>query len=530
MATALPAYESQLPALLTQLLGNKTTTSGSANTNPLEQVFAQALQGGAAGVPEMKALIESVFREGAGKVPELTAAFANATGSRTTGNSGLSLALGDLNRQLSTTAANAVLQNQQANRQIATNAAGGIANATKTTTAATKPAVNPLLLTLGGSALNMADKKGLFKNIFGGDVKDTTGGNAVNMLNTGPAETAVATPEFGDIPSSQAAGVSEALAGLNDLGGEFNGAGLEGAGDLGVGVDWGGGWNTGSFTDTIDSNAVDLTDVFGLKNGGAVNMANGGTPGAVIRNKNNLGSNEKAAPLINALNSQPVTDVVPRMKPQQRPMSPDPLDSSETGGVGVTDASNTNGVVDANPAAIGSLAASAIGIANPALGLALGLTNSALNDGKSVSMSPVSNLVQALISLLAPVASSTSNSPPDGLTGTIGNVDADAPSVSTSTSGVDAEGDAAAGPGSSSSSGGEGGVGGGSGAASSSAGDSSGPSYLNGGPISGPGTGTSDSIKANVSNGEYIFPADVVRFYGTKRLDAMKDAMHRPTA
>jgi hypothetical protein len=45
--------------------------------------------------------------------------------------------------------------------------------------------------------------------------------------------------------------------------------------------------------------------------------------------------------------------------------------------------------------------------------------------------------------------------------------------------------------------------------------------YEEGGPIEGPGTGTSDSITAKVSNGEYIIPADVAQYLGTKFLDGL---------
>ncbi|MFI5769658.1 phage tail tape measure protein [Streptomyces sp. NPDC051658] len=45
--------------------------------------------------------------------------------------------------------------------------------------------------------------------------------------------------------------------------------------------------------------------------------------------------------------------------------------------------------------------------------------------------------------------------------------------------------------------------------------------YPFGGPISGPGTGTSDSIPALVSNGEYIVKADAVRKYGVSMLDRL---------
>jgi lambda family phage tail tape measure protein len=45
--------------------------------------------------------------------------------------------------------------------------------------------------------------------------------------------------------------------------------------------------------------------------------------------------------------------------------------------------------------------------------------------------------------------------------------------------------------------------------------------YATGGLISGPGSGTSDSIIARLSNGEYVLTADAVRTYGTGILDQM---------
>ena len=45
--------------------------------------------------------------------------------------------------------------------------------------------------------------------------------------------------------------------------------------------------------------------------------------------------------------------------------------------------------------------------------------------------------------------------------------------------------------------------------------------YADGGQIAGPGTGTSDSILARVSNGEYIMRAASVERYGTGFMDAI---------
>lgn len=58
-----------------------------------------------------------------------------------------------------------------------------------------------------------------------------------------------------------------------------------------------------------------------------------------------------------------------------------------------------------------------------------------------------------------------------------------------------------------------------------------------GGRLTGPGTGTSDSIQAintstgepiRLSNGEYILPADTVRKVGKKALDELVDKTHKP--
>jgi len=46
--------------------------------------------------------------------------------------------------------------------------------------------------------------------------------------------------------------------------------------------------------------------------------------------------------------------------------------------------------------------------------------------------------------------------------------------------------------------------------------------------VSGNGTGTSDSIKARLSNGEYVLPADTVKAVGVQTLDALRAATHTP--
>ena len=55
------------------------------------------------------------------------------------------------------------------------------------------------------------------------------------------------------------------------------------------------------------------------------------------------------------------------------------------------------------------------------------------------------------------------------------------------------------------------------------------PQYLaDGGKVNGPGTATSDSIKARLSKGEYVLPADTVQAVGVNTLDALRNATHTP--
>lgn len=52
--------------------------------------------------------------------------------------------------------------------------------------------------------------------------------------------------------------------------------------------------------------------------------------------------------------------------------------------------------------------------------------------------------------------------------------------------------------------------------------------YREGGQVRGPGTGTSDSIPAMLSDGEFVMPADTVRKVGARRLRDLIDATHTP--
>lgn len=67
------------------------------------------------------------------------------------------------------------------------------------------------------------------------------------------------------------------------------------------------------------------------------------------------------------------------------------------------------------------------------------------------------------------------------------------------------------------------------GVGASGAGEASdGLGFANGGEVDGPGTGTSDSIIARLSDGEYVIPADVVDTVGVEFFDALRAAIHQP--
>lgn len=198
---------------------SSATTTTSAELAPLIAAFTQA-QGGM-NPEQLTALITSIFTEGARAVPELTTQFANSSGSRVSGNSGLNLALGDLNKNLSSQAVQALLGYNQASQQTAANTAAQIAANTRQTqqtgqqtqqTANTtqqqqqqvgttsnqqtqqqqqRSGIDPKMASLvgaGGTALNWLDKKGVFDGIF------NRGSGSVGGIGTGTLPSASSMP------------------------------------------------------------------------------------------------------------------------------------------------------------------------------------------------------------------------------------------------------------------------------------------------------------------------------------------------
>lgn len=252
MALAEKTFDSNaLPQLLQSLFGTKTTTktggssstsSSSANTAPLQQVFDSASKPMDQQLYDN--LIASVFQKAAGQVPTLTAALANATGSRSSNNSPLALALNEQNNMAAKDAVTAILSQQNTQQQIAGNAAAQIAGATKSETKTIAPstetkkagsAVNPLATTALGFLLNQADKKGLFGKI--GDMF-TTAGPASNFPVSAPSfGTSLGGPttSFAAPASLMDSGVGGGMSLAGEFGGQSIGdfSSMFGGGDLG---------------------------------------------------------------------------------------------------------------------------------------------------------------------------------------------------------------------------------------------------------------------------------------------------------
>ena len=533
MATEIQ-YQSQLPQLLSQLLGSKQTTSSTsnANTTPLEQLFTSAMGASQAGVPEMQQLIASIFQEGATKVPELSQAFANATGARTTGNSSLALSLGDLNRKLSTDAAVAILNNQNTNRQTAGQAASGIAQATRgnSQTQTTKAGVNPLLLALGGSAINKLDKmKGL-------DWLKSS--NAASVM--APVFDGVSTPVDAIIPDAFPE-FSQPFADFGGLDASMFGDGISDGLNFDLGFDAFpefsqpfadfGTLDASMFGDGM-SDGLNFDEFFA--DGGMVGRrgmmrprgyADGGAVTPQQRNRNYLGTPTRQLPQVRASNFS-------QARRQQRAPGTNAVDNSEFSGAGpATSVPGTVGTVAENEAAILGFVTAMMA---PLIGIpGLATLANTVTGGKSLPSMALSNLlsVTGVTNNSAGNGGMSNNAAPTTATVSVGegfadDADVDAPSapgtvgsVSESIGPSDGSG---TGPGGSSASGS--GVGADGSATSGADGDSgvgSTGAYANGGKVRGPGTGTSDSIPARLSAGEYVIPADVVRRIGTDTLDRL---------
>jgi len=538
MATEIQ-YQSQLPQLLTQLLGSKQTSSSTPGvTAPLEELFTSAMGASKAGVPEMQQLIASIFQEGATKVPELSHAFANATGSRTTGNASLALALGDLNRQLSSQAAQAVLTNQTNNRQIAANAGSGIAQATRgaNTTQTTKAGVNPLLLSLLGTGVNKLDKLGKLDWLKSSPMAPVVDGVAIpvgDITSSGMDSFPEFSQPFPDIGGAGDFGSfgTDVLAGAADSFGFGSDIGFDAAipdfdfsffdPGFGTGADFGsldlgsffadgghvgsrrmrprGYADVGSVTSpTVSRNRVyvpaQTTKVPAVFASNSVS-----TPSSMASRTPVAGTNSKSAGLA------PISPEALAFFAAQNPLAGDFFSDStgnyrgvyqgeeaspETGGTRyLTGVQRITGKVDPIFNTDGSFQAAVDGRERTGSNLFLKFLMSA---AALASGNPALAFAQNLGGQAASSALSGEFGENVSSLGELGGTalaDLQTQAATSISSGADH------GPGAG--------------------------AYRDGGKVKGPGTGTSDSIPARLSDGEYVIPADVVRRIGTDALDRL---------
>jgi len=160
---------------------------------------------------------------------------------------------------------------------------------------------------------------------------------------------------------------------------------------------------------------------------------------------------------------------------------------------------------DASPLGITGMSVSPESMANTSLGLSLGLAT----PGPNAIAGPMS------------VANPANLSPPT-IESIIANAAADAANAAAGSVGLGSGGSL----GSDSSDSGSVGVGDGAGGG----GDGSPGGFKRGGEVDGPGTGTSDSIPARLSDGEYVIPADVVERLGVGFFDRLRAQFHTPAA
>jgi hypothetical protein len=231
------------------------------------QIFGQQMASSTPG--GMENLIARIFEQGANTVPGLTQQYANARGSRTSKNSGLQLALEELNRTLGKDAATLVLD-QQAKTS---NTAAAIAQATKgNTTTQNRTTPNQVVRTgnpaaagglgLAGFGLNAADKLGvldMFKNSKKAGVGGMAGAAGTSSPGLDSNSLSALYSDYGYGSTTPLAGFDNPISGDMFMPGAIGAGGYGGFSDIpgGSSVDFdlgnlaGSGVNFGDFGTTI---------------------------------------------------------------------------------------------------------------------------------------------------------------------------------------------------------------------------------------------------------------------------------------
>lgn len=564
-----PSSLGALPELIKRLGGTKTT-SNPGDTTALQQTMA-GLQG-----QDYTAMLQAIFNKAGGQIPGLQTGLANAMGARSGGNSAVAATLQKLMADTAVNAQDQIAKLQAQNFQTQANVGGNIAQATK----GTKQTESA---NLGGAAQNLAilaalkqlGVSDLLKKGFDStpEAQDMSGFNVQTPMPTyAPTQDLSSNNAF---TQSLFTDPNTTFNFSSDIGNQVGGdvSGLFDFSQPSVDVMPQELGNDYSYTPDPLENPdmpLELADGGVVKAGGSRRSSNptvdlpkaGGT--AVIQ-----------APLV------PVGDFIIPM-PDNSGMNANPNTGSGKGEVGFNEGMASGpgiskgtaskigavnalsgitggpsvpglggllGLASAKDAkeALGVVGTTAANIAAPGLGSAIGFglnpsVASAINVASSLNpataiangvaglfgtsigaqlmgtpqaIDPMGNVTKEATSGLfgSPVAEVSAVSPPGQVTTTDLGMLGDSGG---NNNGFDGFGDR--GPGGSS----------GDTSASDAGAGPGGPGEANGGPIDGPGTGTSDSIPANLSDGEFVMSADVVAALGEDFFNQLQAAFHTP--
>ena len=554
--------------VVTQLAGllGGTRTTNTADTSALRNVLAQ-LQ-----AQDPNAGIESLFQKATGQMPGIQNALGNAMGARRSSNGGIEAALQKLLQDTTVAAQSQVAQQQQRNLEAQGNVAANIANATKTTQQKTNLGdfAKNLLIMQGLSKAKGMDLGSMFSSMssplasmdaplssvsqdFGSSLSgDITSPNGMDF-NSLPSTSFDFNSLLGDMDFSGFSGFSDSVV---DFGSGL--ADTLSSGNAG-GVDFGGG---GLLDELADYNVFADGGLVG-RDGKMPGFADGGS--VTLNAAGGRRSSAKTVQL-NPITRTGVDNTV------VRPQAVAP--SAQAGSSGSMSSGSMNGGTrssyggEASELSEGIRTALGIGakvnslagaLGNPTIP-GLGMINSlAQADTREQALRAFALSTLGLISPPAALAMNIMMPSPDlspaQATKVLENA---APSIAYDTSTMPTEADVTAatptagaessfdtgytggqyggtgaGYGSSSSPDGGAGMGLSMGNVLGTGGYSTGGGafrFANGGEVAGPGTGTSDSIPARLSDGEYVIPKDVVDAVGVEFFDMLREALHTPAA
>lgn len=560
-AKRVPASGTGLDAIsgLLELVGTQNKTTGTAKTGPLEELLRTLMA-----PQDGTAQLESIFQQAAGQIPKFSAAFANAVGARTGGNSAVQAALSDLLSQTTLAGQKQLAEQDLQRQQVAANAAGNLAQATRGTTTSTNPNYGNAGKLLGG--LQIAGKLGLTdkikENLLGGKLTDVAGGAGPDLSGT------IFSPNFSFSTDSALSNLGSSIAdsgpSIFSSGLDFSPVFSDGFFDFAsnaassiapdiasqVGSSFGDSFGD-SFSGFFSDLGKGIAGIFGFEDGGLV-----GRDGAPVREPQEYaegglvragGGRRSSAPSYDPL-IRPTTaannSVVPGLNPARSVPSlsiqlPD-RDYEDAGGIG----ESTSTATQASPEAVAAIGLGMQGLQGLAIGMALspvlGPVSAALSQnlgipGMALGMLGKSAVVNAL---QAAINGSTSAAPSglgdvgegdEGNTPSIGDPSNDNPDSAPSGSVSIGQGANDDGSSNGGTSGGSGADGNGPGGTGSGPGNGPGgnAAWKDGGKVKGPGTGTSDSIHAMLSNGEYVVSDDVVDAVGVEFFDRLQAMFHK---